>query len=300
MPLSIAVVGSLNADLVVHVPRFPEPGETLTGSSFSRFPGGKGGNQAYAAARMGAGVAMVGQVGDDDLGQWLTSHLARAGVDVASAVAVAGESTGLALITIDDRGQNEIVLVPGANGTFTPQRLARHASTIQAAAIVLLQLEIPMETVVAAAGIAKRAGATVVLDPAPAVPLPPELLQLVDILTPNETELSLLTGGGLVAGEEGLRDRALRLLASGAHSVIVKWGEQGARSFGDIGTHAWPARAVRVVDTTAAGDTFNGAFGAALAEGLGIVRAGERAVAAAAVSVTRPGAQPSMPSREEL
>jgi ribokinase len=300
MPGRIVVVGSLNADLVVRVPRFPSPGETLTGTTFDRFPGGKGANQAYAAARMGGVVAMVGQVGADDLGRWLSSHLEQGGVDVTAIAAVGGETTGLALITIDDAGENQIVLVPGTNGTFTPARLGASGAELAGAALVLLQLEIPMETVVAAARAARAGGAVVVLDPAPAVSLPAELLPLVDVLTPNESELAALTGGGVVGGEDDVRARAGRLLAEGARSVLVKWGEKGARLFGALGTHVWPAPPVQVVDSTAAGDTFNGALAAGLAGGLDIVSAGTRAVTAATISVTRPGAQPSMPSRAEV
>jgi ribokinase len=221
-------------------------------------------------------------------------------VDVASVAAAPDHGTGLALITIDDRGQNQIVLVPGSNRAFTPACLTTHTRALSTAALVLLQLEIPMDTVVAAATAGRRAGATIVLDPAPAAPLPPELLGLVDLLTPNETELSMLTGGGTVTGEDDVRARAGRLIAAGARSVLVKWGANGARLFGALGAHAWPARAVNVIDTTAAGDTFNGALAAALAEGLDIVAAGARAVEAATISVTRAGAQPSMPARDEV
>ena len=294
----VAVLGSLNADLVVRVPRFPAAGETLTGTSFSRFPGGKGANQAYAAARMGEAPALVGQVGDDDLGRWLTKHLAGAGVDV-SGVAVVAEGTGLALITIDAQGQNQIVLVPGANGTFTPERLSP-APAWAPVRVLLLQLEIPMDTVVRAAQEGRAAGALVVLDPAPALPLPRELVVALDLLTPNETELAALTGGGTVTGEHDVRSRAGRLLAEGVRSVLVKWGPRGARLFGALGEHAWPAPSVAAVDTTAAGDTFNGALAAALARGHDVEAAGRRAVVAATISVTRPGAQPSMPDAEEV
>jgi ribokinase len=157
-----------------------------------------------------------------------------------------------------------------------------------------------MDTVMAAAAAGRKAGATIVLDPAPAVPLATELLALVDLLTPNETELSVLTGGGAVTGEDDVRARACRLVERGARSVLVKWGANGARLFGALGTHTWPARTVTVVDTTAAGDTFNGALAAGLAAGLDIGAAGARAVEAATISVTRPGAQPSMPSRDDV
>jgi ribokinase len=296
---TVAVVGSLNADLVVRVPRFPAAGETLTGTSFSRFPGGKGANQAYAAARLGASSVMIGQVGDDDLGRWLTTRLAEACVEV-SRVAAVRDGTGLALITIDTSGQNQIVLVPGANGAFTPDRLPEISGWGTGLSVLLLQLEIPMATVVRAAEAGRAAGALVVLDPAPATALPPALVAAVDLLTPNETELAILTGGGRVEGERDVRARAERLIADGARSVLVKWGARGARLFGALGEYAWNAPRVAAVDTTAAGDTFNGALAAALASGHDIERAGRRAVTAATISVTRPGAQPSMPGAEEV
>jgi ribokinase len=296
----VTVVGSLNADLVVRVPRFPVAGETLTGLGFARFPGGKGANQAYAAARLGARTTMIGQVGDDDLGRWLTRHLADAGVDVRGVARAATDGTGLALITIDASGQNQIVLVPGANGTFTPDRLEPDAVWASGIGVLLLQLEIPMATVVRAAQAARAAGAFVVLDPAPAVPLPRELVSLVDVLTPNETELAVITGGGEVNGDDDVGARAADLARQGARSVLVKCGARGARMYGALGQHTWNARAVTAIDTTAAGDTFNGALAAALTNGLDIEAAGQRAVAAATLSVMRPGAQPSMPTAAEV
>jgi ribokinase len=296
----VTVVGSLNADLVVRVPRFPAAGETITGLGFARFPGGKGANQAYAAARMGARTTMIGQVGDDDLGRWLTAHLAAGGVNVTGIACSTGEGTGLALITIDGSGQNQIVLVPGANGAFTPDRLRRDLGWTSGRRVLLLQLEIPMATVIQAAEAGRAAGALVVLDPAPAVPLPPELVRLVDLLTPNETELAIITGGGTVTGDDDVRRRAEDLQRQGAASVIVKCGARGAQLYGALGEHAWSTRSVTAVDTTAAGDTFNGALAAVLASGQDIERAGRLAVAAATISVTRPGAQPSMPARSEV
>jgi ribokinase len=297
---SIVVVGSLNADLVVHVERFPRAGETLSGHGFARFPGGKGANQAYAAARLGGAAAMLGQVGADDHGTWLTTHLADAGVDTSRVVRHDVEPTGVALITVDASGQNQIVLVPGANGGFTPDRFVPVESALARARVALLQLEIPLETVVAAARAAHRAGATVILDPAPAQALPDALIALADYLTPNETELASLTGGGHVRDEGDVRARAAQLLARGAARVLVKWGDRGAALVTRDGEHWWRAHAVHVVDTTAAGDAFNGAFAVALAEGASPEVAGRFATAAAALAVTRPGAQPGMPSRGEV
>jgi ribokinase len=297
---SIVVIGSLNADLVVHVDRFPHAGETLSGSRFTRFPGGKGANQAYAAARLSGAAAMVGQVGADDHGAWLITHLTGAGVDTSRVVRDAVEPTGVALITIDAAGQNQIVLVAGANGTFTPDRFVPVTSALARARVVLLQLEIPLDTVLAAARAARAAGATVILDPAPAQAIPDALIALADYLTPNETELASLTGGGQVRDAGDVRARAGQLLARGAACVLVKWGARGAALLTRDSERWWPAHAVAVVDTTAAGDAFNGAFAVALAEGASADAAGRFATAAAALAVTHEGAQPGMPFREEV
>ena len=210
------------------------------------------------------------------------------------------EPTGVALITVDASGQNQIVLVPGANGAFTPDRFVPAESALARARVVLLQLEIPLETVLAAARAARRAGATVILDPAPAQALPDALVALADYLTPNETELASLTGDGAVRDEGDVRARAAQLLARGAARVLVKWGARGAALLTRDDEHWWPAHAVQVVDTTAAGDAFNGAFAVALAGGGSPATAGLFATAAAGLSVTRPGAQPGMPSRREV
>lgn len=300
----IVVIGSLNADLVVRLPRFARPGETLAGESFAQFPGGKGGNQACAAARLGgpARIAMLGRVGADAHGAWLRSHLAAAGVDVTGVRAAPEAPTGVALIAIDAAGENQIVIVGGANAAFTPAALKEGDESLHGADFVLLQLEIPLETVYEAAQAGRRAGATIILDPAPARPLPDDLLAACDWLTPNEPELAALTG---LAVEQPIdpaaaADGARRLCARGARNVIVKMGERGALlvSGGEI-RHV-PAVRVTAVDTTAAGDCFNAAFAVALAEGRSPFEAARFAAAAGAVSVTRPGAGPSMPTRDEV
>ena len=299
----IVVVGSLNADLVVRVSRFPAPGETLRGDRFDVFPGGKGGNQAAAAARLGGRVAMAGQVGGDAQGAWLRSALAETGADVSRVSIDEQVSSGVALITTDASGQNQIVVVAGANGTFSPERLAPAVPLLRRARVVLLQLEIPLATVVRAAADAGAAGAQVLLDPAPAMPLPDELLALSSLVTPNQSELAVLAGAvpaGDAISDQAIDDQARTLLARGARAVLVKLGERGARLVTASGATAWPAFAVRAVDTTAAGDAFGGALAVALAEGAALGDAIRFACAAAALSVTRAGAQPSMPRRPEV
>lgn len=299
----IVVVGSLNADFVVRVDRFPAPGETLHGRAFDVFPGGKGGNQAAAAARLGARVAMVGQVGADAQGRWLRSSLKETGCDVSLVSSDDGTSSGVALITTDQAGENEIVVVAGANGTFSAHRLAHALTALRQARVLLLQLEVPMETVERAAAEARAAGAIVVLDPAPAAEIPDHVLRLTSIVTPNEGELARLSGAVVLTrpmDDDEITDAARRLLARGAQTVIVKLGDRGARLFEAERSEAWPAPAVTAVDTTAAGDAFNGALAVAVAEGRPLGEAISFACAAGALSVTRAGAQPSMPTRAEL
>jgi len=298
---AIVVVGSLNADLVVHVPRFPVAGETISGEGFVLLPGGKGANQACAAARLGGVVAMVGQVGRDDQGGMLRESLRRAGVDVRLVDQDEQAATGVAIISIDATGENQIILAAGANGTFTPERLARALPLIRSASVLLLQLETPLDTVMRAATEARAAGVTVVLDPAPARDVPDQLLRLATYVTPNEGELARLVGAPVA--EPSMADidgQAARLIARGSTRVLAKLGARGARLITADGATEWPARHVTPVDTTAAGDAFNGAFAVALAEGADLDRAVRFATTAAAISVTRHGAQPSMPTRAEV
>jgi ribokinase len=289
-PLIVAA-GSLNADLVSRVAHLPAPGETVPAIGFDTYCGGKGGNQACAAAKLEGRVALIGCVGDDDAGRMLTESLRAAGVDVTGVDVVSGVPTGTALVTVDAAGQNQIVVVPGANQALTPERLARHRDLLAGAAVLLLQLEVPLETVRTAARMARAAGARVILDPAPApaLPLSDELLADVDYLTPNESELTAIAGG-----------RADSLLRRGVRSVIVTMGDAGARLIERGREHHWPVRATPVVDTTAAGDTFNAALAVALAGGAWIEEAGTFACAAASISVSRAGAQASMPTLDEV
>jgi len=299
----ILVIGSLNMDLVAFAPRIPVAGETLTGHTFLSVPGGKGANQAYAAARLGADVAMLGRVGGDDLGRQLRENLTSAGCDVSGVLVTADSTTGIALIFVADSGQNSIVIVAGANGRLSPEDVATSASRFDGAAYVLLQLESPLATVTAAARAARRAGARVILDPAPAPssPLSAELLANVDILTPNETEAAILAGvSPRRLNPQEAFDVAWRLRASGPSAVIVKLGEQGVALVTSEGSQVLPAPKVNAVDTTAAGDVFNAGLAVALTEGADIATACRFANRAAALSVTRRGAQAAAPSRAEL
>jgi ribokinase len=297
----IVVIGSLNTDFVIRVTRFPVPGETLVAEGYQIFPGGKGANQAYAAAKLGARVAMVGQVGNDAQADWLKANLAAVGVEVGSVLLDPTVPSGSATITINREGQNQIIIVPGANGTFSAERLDSSRDVLARAGVVLLQLEVPLPTVMAAARLARNAGALVILDPAPAQPLPDELLALADYLTPNETELCLLNSKAPT--DLSPPDAALlagNLLARGARKVLVKMGAQGALLVGGKQNHFWPALPVKAVDSTAAGDAFNAAFAAGFVQGRSEEEAGDFATAAAACSVQRAGAQPSMPAAAEV
>ena len=297
----ILVVGSLNMDLVGCASRIPVAGETVTGRAFFDEPGGKGANQAYAAARLGGKVAMLGRVGSDDYGRRMRANLERVGCDVSSVLAIPACASGIALIFVADSGQNSIIIVPGANGRFSPEDVEAAGEHFKDAALVLLQLENPVPTVVAAARAARRAGARVILDPAPAQTLPDELFQLVDVLTPNETEATVLAGlpprrvdpPHAMAIAHSLRER-------GARTVIVKLGEQGCVLAAEGAARHLPAQRVEAVDTTAAGDVFNAGLAVGLGEGMDLVQACQFASRAAAVSVTRMGAQIAAPTRDEV
>lgn len=301
MTKRLLVVGSINLDLVVVAPRIPHTGETISGISFNTFPGGKGANQAYAAARLGTPVSMIGKLGNDPFGAELRTNLESAGVDT-SAVEVAPTSSGIAQITTAANGENVIVVVAGANGHVSPADLDRHLDVICNSSIILAQLEIPLETVVYLARLAGREGIPLVLDPAPAQPLPPSLLRSVEWLTPNESEACTLLG--LSAKEltlDKLEESAELLLRHGCRNVILKLGHRGCYLALANGTRALvPGYKVKAVDTTAAGDAFNGAFASSLVQGNDRVGCARWACAVAAVSVTRHGAQPSMPTWVEV
>jgi ribokinase len=296
----IVVIGSLNMDLVGCAARIPVVGETITGHTYFSEPGGKGANQAYAAAKLGGRVAMLGRVGSDDFGRAMRANLSEAGCNVEGLVSVEGTS-GIALIFVADSGQNSIVIVPGANDRFSPEDVDAGARLLDGAAWVLLQLENPLPTVLAAARAARRARARVILDPAPARTVPDELFALADIITPNETEAAILAelAPGALSTDQALAI-ARTLQARQARTVIVKLGEQGCLLVTKEQSQLIPAPAVKAVDTTAAGDEFNAGLAVGLSEGMDLPVACELANAAAALSVTKLGAQASAPTRAEL
>ena len=297
----IVVIGSLNADLVQNVHRLPKPGETIVGGSLETFSGGKGANQAYAAGRMGARVNMIGQVGRDSLARLLIDSLQSAGVSTAS-IGVSDTATGAAVILVLPDGENVIVIAPGANATVTPTLAAERLSGLRQGSYLLSQLEIPVESVDRALAEARKRLATTILDPAPARVLPSGLLRKVDFLTPNETETQTLLGAPALAMDDDseIEAAARRLLALGPGTVILKLGARGCLIADAAGSLRVPGFRVEAVDTTAAGDVFNGAFATALAEGRTVPQAARFANAAAALSVTRPGAQNSVPTRARV
>jgi ribokinase len=290
----ILVVGSLNMDLVVRAPRHPRVGETILGTAFHTFPGGKGANQAVAAARLGSNVCMIGRVGSDAFGDEMAAIVEREGIDTTFLLRDPDKPTGVALITVDDAGQNNIVVVPGANGCLSPDDIRSARPAFANASLLLLQLEIPLETVRQAVAAAHEHGMQVILNPAPARELDPELLASIDYLVPNQHELELLTGSPSV------QDGVEKLRSSGVNRVIVTLGEEGAYTADESGEQYIPAFSVEAVDTTAAGDAFMGGFAAGILRGLTPARAAVWGSAAGALAVTRQGALPSLPTREEF
>lgn len=294
----IVVVGSFMMDLVARTDKVPVEGETVFGTGFSRCPGGKGANQAVAAARLGAHVTMVGKVGKDLFGDDMLNSIQKDGVDVQF-VGRAEALSGVGHIVLDAQGRNRIIVIPGANMEMTVDDVRRAEDAFRRAEIVMLQLEIPDAVVAQTVSLAKKCGARVILNPAPARPIAPEVLAQVDILTPNETEAEILTGIA-VRDLASARVAANKLLAQGVQMAVVTLGEKGAYVAGAGVERHVPGRKVTPVDTVAAGDAFNGALAAALAAGASIERALDFANGVAAISVTRSGAQPSMPTYREV
>jgi ribokinase len=283
-------------DLVIRAPRIPQPGETIIGRDFRSVPGGKGANQAVAAARLGARVSMVGRVGRDAFGDALLENLASDGIDHTYVTQDPEAASGVALIVVDDVGQNSIVVASGANGRLSPADVEAAEAAITGADVVLTQMESPLQTVTRAAEIANAHRVPVVLNPAPARPLPGSLLRLVDVLIPNESETALLTG--MPVGDEPQAEAAAAALReTGVGNVILTLGERGALLGRPTGAIHVPAFEVQPVDTTAAGDAFVGAFAVALAEERSLVEAVRWGNAAGALATTKMGAQPSLPTR---
>lgn len=295
----VVVLGSLNMDLVVRAPRFPRPGETLTGDGFATYPGGKGANQAVACARLGARTAMIGRVGQDGFGQRLRAGLEQAGVDTSEVRVDEDAPTGTALIVVESGGENAIVVVPGANGRVNVGDAARSAALLGAATCMVAQLEVPLAPVQQAAAMVRQGGGRVVLNAAPGRALPEDLLSQVDDLIVNETEAGILSGVD-VGDVNSARQAAASLRALGPSCVIVTLGAQGALLIDDDGPWLCPTREVTVVDTTAAGDAFVGAWASAITRGDECRSALRYAVAAGTLATTVMGAQPSLRSHEQV
>jgi ribokinase len=295
----IVVVGSSNTDMVIKIPRLPKPGETVLGGSFSMAAGGKGANQAVAAARAGGNVTLIARVGDDMFGKQAKEGFERDRINTECVIVDSQSPTGVALIFVDERGENCIAVASGANATLSPSEVANAKETIASAGSLLLQLEVPLATVEAAARLAAEAGIQVILNPAPARPLDDNLLRLISVITPNETEVELLTGLR-VSDDHSAAEASGVLLAKGIPTVIITLGSRGAYIAERTRREHLPAFDVRPVDATAAGDVFNGALAVALVEKANLHDAVQFAQAAAAISVTRLGAQPSIPFRTEI
>ncbi len=297
--MTIIIFGSINMDLVARVANFPRPGETLTGRSFQTVPGGKGANQAVACARLGATTRMIGRVGDDEFGKTLVAHMESEGVDCQGITATADQHSGVAIITIAADGENQIIIIPGANGAVGEAELARLDAALEGTTLLLLQLEVPLSIVQAAAELAQSRHVPVILDPAPAQLLPPALIATVDYLTPNTVEAEALTQIP-IHNQDDAAAAANQLRAQGARCVLIKMGGQGVYVADDAGQYHLPALPVTAVDTVAAGDAFNAAMAVALSEGKTVETAVHWGLAAGAWAVTRPGAQAAMPTRNEL
>ena len=295
----IVVVGSSNMDLVVKTPRIPLPGETILGGDFLMTPGGKGANQAVAAAKLGACVYFIAKLGKDIFGDQSLANFTKESIHTEYITQTDDASSGVALITVDDAGENMIVVAPGANGMLSPEDVEKAQPAIASSGAVAAQLEVPLETVEYAARLTRRSGVPFILDPAPARALGPELLERVDVLTPNETEAQILTGID-VTDEDSARLAAEKLLAFGVKAIVLTMGAKGFLLCEPGEMEFIPAITVEAVDTTAAGDAFTGALAVGLAQGKTLRDAAVFANHVAALSVMTMGAQSSMPSAERV
>ncbi len=295
----ITVVGSLNLDFFIETPRLPAPGETVLGHRFRQSPGGKGANQACAIGRLGAAgqVALIGAVGDDVFGREMITNLAGFGVDTTAIVVRENVSSGVAFIAVDASGRNQIIVASGANATLTPVDIARQGNLIRSSRILVAQLETPLPAVEAALRTAREAGITTILNPAPAVPLPHEVLALCDWIILNETEATTLTGRSLLRPDEAPEVAAALRRSVPQAGILITLGAAGAWLDCDLASTAVAAHGVDAIDTVGAGDTFVGAFAVRLSEGNDARSAAAFASAAAALAVTQPGAQAGIPTR---
>jgi ribokinase len=297
-PKQIIVVGSSNTDMVIKTESFPQPGETLLGGEFFMFPGGKGANQAVAAARLGGQVTFVAKVGNDIFGEKARQQFAKEGIAIEYVSTHPSLPSGVALITVDGKGENTIVVAQGSNGVLSREDVAKAGMAFGKDSIILMQLEIPLDTVVHVAQLAKSKGGFVILNPAPARTLPDELLAHLSLITPNRTETETLTG--IKVTDTASATQASQWFQNkGIASVIITLGKDGAFVFDDAGGRLIASPKVNAIDSTAAGDVFNGALAVALAEGSAMDDAVMHANQAAAISVTRMGAQSSAPYRQE-
>jgi ribokinase len=295
----VLVVGSANMDLVVTSERFPKPGETIFGKNFEMFPGGKGANQAVSCAKLGGLTYFLGKMGDDDFHNLLSTSLTQSGVNIEDVIIEKNAHTGIALISVDGKGENQIIVISGTNMNFSPEDLLTKKDYFARVKVVLVQLEIPIETVIQAARLAKENGAIFILNPAPAVELSDELLSMVDCITPNESELELLTGIK-ITDQKSQEDAAKHLLNKGIENVIVTLGSLGSLLVNKNECTLYKTYTVQAVDTTAAGDSFSGALAYSLANNVKLKDAIKFANYSAALSVTKMGAQSSMPTYKEV
>jgi len=299
MKPSIVVVGSSNTDMVIQADHLPAPGETILGGTFFMMQGGKGANQAVAAARLDAQVTFIAKVGTDIFGEQSVQLYKDEGIDTSYITTDANRPSGVALITVDNNGENCIAVAQGANGALHTDDISEAQTVCKQSSLILMQLEIPLETVKYVASLAKSNNIKLVLNPAPACPLPDDLLRKVSVITPNEKEAEMLTGVK-ISGVDSAKEAAKMLAAKGIETVIITMGSAGALIYEKNTSEVVAAAKVKAVDTTAAGDVFNGALAVALSEGKDMIQAVQFANAAAAISVTRLGAQASAPKRKEV
>ena len=297
--MAVVVLGSISMDLTTYVPRLPVPGETLFGSSFITVPGGKGFNQAVAAGRLGAATHFIGRIGDDAFGAGVMDLVAEEPVDISGILVDPNSGTGLAVISVDEQAENAIIVISGANMVHDASEVARCREALQTARVLMLQMESPLETSLAAAKAARELGATVIFDPAPAKPLPPEAYQLCNVMTPNELETEVLVGFRPTNEDEAAKAADI-LLERGVETAVIKLGSQGVYYQSATESGFVEPFTVKSIDTVAAGDAFNGGLAVALSEGKPLAEAIRWGAAAGALATTKPGASSSMPTRTEL